>query len=318
MPPPWHRPVDRGGLAVFSSAGSRSLKERVRIFFNAYPRSGAKATEILEAAGIPDCTKPVPPEHTLHAYRGITLPSTDRRLGELRHLLSCEGIEWSERRDVRYTDMELRHSPLLQLRVTSTPRGRGGPTWGTRYDLATGCPQCGTGAIQISPLYLKPTELPKHGDIFSTELGDILVSNSLAESIEEANITGVELRQARASRIEKPLTWWQLLAIQHLPPIAPETTGQVIWNQCPICQRDGFFFDDPEQPLQLHYRRDVVNVDALPVVVATWERSGNSHLKLSLEESVFAPGLLLVKPAVFELFRDNKVRGVSFLPVTIE
>src|ERR1051326_4145957 len=45
-------------------------------------------------------------------------------------------------------------SALAWLQVSSEPRGKGGPTYGTKYDLAAGCAQCGTGAPQISALYV--------------------------------------------------------------------------------------------------------------------------------------------------------------------
>jgi hypothetical protein len=61
-----------------------------------------------------------------------------------------------------------------------------------------------------------------------------------------------------------------------------------------------------------------VDVAALPDVVCTYERFGNSVLREPFNDSHLAQPLLVVKRSVFELFEKEGVRGAEFIPVNLE
>lgn len=75
------------------------------------------------------------------------------------------------------------------MRVTGLPKGQGGPACGTRYDLSETCSRCGTGARQISGLWLKPSDVPEQGHMFATLHGEILISRDLAQLLRSAGVS---------------------------------------------------------------------------------------------------------------------------------
>jgi hypothetical protein len=68
-----------------------------------------------------------------------TFDSEDSRLAALRRVLEREGVKWSERRELVYTDDELRTYSLLEIVVASKPLEGSGPVFGTQYDLSQAC-----------------------------------------------------------------------------------------------------------------------------------------------------------------------------------
>ena len=227
----------------------------------------------------------------------------------------------SVRRELLYSDDELRSLPFLRLSVTRAPKGFGGPWYGTQYDLSSACSLCGTGAVQISPLVLKRSEIqvPKSRRVVQTLDWELLVSVEFGAAVRKSGVTGLELRSVIASTDKMPLPWLQLIAGYTMPPMAAATGGIVLSDKlppCPVCRRDGRYHMGSE-PEQLKYRSEDVDVEALPDAVTTWECFGRSGLREPFEKSHFATPLLLVKPRVFEIFREHKVREVQFLPVEI-
>ncbi len=223
---------------------------------------------------------------------------------------------WYVRWQRRYTHKELLNAPFLALRIDRPPKGQGGPTYGTDYEMSRACRRCGTGARQISALILKASELEKKGDVTQTLDNERLVSPSLADVLRGERLTGLELRPVRSTKPAETVSWVQMVATEELPPMAQETEGVAVENQCPTCRRDGFFHTN-KRPEQITYSSREVNPSALPDVVRTWEHFGNSILKQPFEESHFAQPLFLVKPRVYEILRQNKIRGVVFTPVRL-
>ena len=288
------------------------MKTKVYVSFNNHGRPWSRIREILEAARCHDLVEEGP---SVFGY-GAKFLEPSPELARLRAELTKEGLSWGETREHVYTPSELKKAPLLWLSVTTAPKGMGGPTYGTQYDLSHACPQCGTGAVQTSPLILKASEIPKKGAIFQTLDSDILVSPDLARALRDAGVTGLELREARSYKTGEPLPWLQLISTTELPPMAPATKGFLREDPCPRCGRDGYF-GSREVPLEPVYSRGQVAPDDLPDVVHTYEHFGNSGLRNPLENSHFAQPLLLVKPMVMEIFRQENVRGVHFDPVKI-
>jgi rRNA maturation protein Nop10 len=293
------------------------MKARVSVMFNSRDRPWPVVRRILEDAGQLDLARrgPNPYANNYNATFAADTPE----LARLRTALTEEGLTWLERREHLYTEAELWAAPLLELIVRVAEKGRGGPTYGTQYDLSQACPQCGTGAVQISPLVLAPVEIPKTGAIFQTFHSEMLVAPMLAQALKEAGVTGLTLGEVR-SKAGRPLPWVQLLSTTELPPMAPQTRGIIRGtgpdSPCPGCGRDGYFHTT-KWPSEIAYATSQVTPDPLPDVVHTYERFGRSWLREPFEQSRFAQPLLLVKPKVYDIFKRQKVRRVEFHPVRL-
>lgn len=251
-------------------------------------------------------------------YFGQTLDADDARLSRLRMALEREEIKWLERREHVHTFKELQSAPLLSMGVLTAHRGDGGPKHGTQYDLSRACSSCGTGALQESPLILKASVPPKNASVFQTMCFEYLVSNGIAEALRVAGVTGLELRQAHAYESNSPIPWWQLIPLHELPPMAPETSGIIRGDPAPClqCERDAYF-SSAKIPEEIAYRASQLDVESLPDCVHTYECFGKSGIAEPFENSHFAHPLLLVKPKVFDVFREHKVRGAEFVPVRV-
>jgi hypothetical protein len=239
------------------------------------------------------------------------------RFSALVDLLKHESIEWSERIEHIYTDGELRRFPLLNLTVDRKPLEAGGPEYGTTYDLSASCPRCGSGAKQTSALMLPLAGLPKSGMLCEAAHGEILVAATLANALREAKLSALELRQARFYRNNEPLPWWQMISTYQMPPMSEATEGVIRSERlppCPHCQRDGHY-NSATRPTQIAYDVCVVDPEALPDVVETWERFGRSNIDQDFRFSHLGEPLILVSPKVLDVFRRLKIKGARFQPV---
>jgi hypothetical protein len=202
-------------------------------------------------------------------------------------------------------------SPLVWLQVTSSPSGLGGPTYGTQYDLTRGCPRCGTGAPQVSALYLRAKDAPRRGDVWQTLDQEVLVRPAIRDLLEGA--TGAEFRQALSAGDGEPLPWFQLIPMYELPPMSASTEGvyQEPRFTCPQCKRDGF---GTAASYTIRYE---LGLGSLPDVCHTFERFGRSVLKEPFSKSHFAQPLTIVRTRVFELLNDAGVRNISVEPIDV-
>lgn len=221
-------------------------------------------------------------------------------------------VRWSR----TYDHSELLGAPLLHFAIDRQPKGEGGPTYGTRYDLAEACPRCGTGARQSSPLVLDARRVEKKGTITETLSRETLVSAELAGALAARGFSGVEFVPAESTHPERPLPWVQLLVRHKMPRMHPDTRGIITERQCPSCRRDGHFHTvtTPEEAV---YDASGLDLERLPDFVRTWEHFGNSVLTEPFRESVLATPLVFVKPRVYEMLREHGVRGMQFTPVRL-
>jgi rRNA maturation protein Nop10 len=289
------------------------MKTQIYLSFNTTPRPWPVVRKLFGEAELHDMVAAGP---SFTSYYGVTLGENDPRLQRLRAALSSEGIDWSERREYVYTTAELEAAPLLWFVVRTAERGSLGPKYGTEYDLSQACPLCGTGAVQISPLRLNPSEIPRKGAIFQTFDHEKLVSPELAQVITNAGVTGLTLRTAQSYRDGTDLPWVQLVSSVELPPMSSESKGIIRDDICPHCGRNGYF-NSAHEPTEIKYSSTQVVLDELPDVVHTYEYFGYSKIRVPFKTSYLAHPLLLVKPKVFKLFRQQKVRGLEFVPVDI-
>ncbi|HUG13552.1 MAG TPA: hypothetical protein VMM78_00925 [Thermomicrobiales bacterium] len=288
------------------------MRVRIQIVFGTELRPEPEMRRILAAAGL---TRLASPTSRLPVVFAESFLVDDPRLARLRHTLSDEHIAWYERRQHVYDEDDLQSAPLVLLSIVRAPKGAGGPTYGTEYDLRSGCSKCGSGSEQISALYLKASDLPSKAPIVETMHGDIVVSTDIARQLEAVMSAGLELRQTRSHIDHRLLPWWQLLPAVTMPRMSLSTSGIEMGDQCPACRRDGHF-DHLFQPLMIAYAHDdIATPDALPDAAITWERFGLSVLKDPFTESNIAPAKLLVKPSIYHVLRQ--IRGVTFDLVSI-
>lgn len=292
------------------------MRARIHIGFNSRKRPWPLIRTILEEVGCSDLARQGPDPYN---YYSATFSADAPELERLRALLVDEGLTWVERREHSYSESELRAAPFLELIIRTAEKGRGGPVYGTRYDLSHACPQCGTGAVQTSPLVLDPAEIPKAGEIFQTLDHEVLVSPALAQALKDAKVSGLVLGEV-GSKTGTPLPWVQFRSEVELPPMDPATRGIIRSSgsdsPCPGCGRDGYFHT-VKWPSEIAYAASRVDPDALPDVVHTHERFGLSRLREPFTDSHVAQPLLLVKPTVYDILKRRKVRRVAFHPVRI-
>jgi hypothetical protein len=90
-----------------------------------------------------------------------------------------------------YSLKEIESADLLRMFIT-TVFEPAGEDCGTQYDETSACKFCGSGARQVSDLYLDHRKLPKTREIASTIAGEVVVSERLARILKEAQIRGID------------------------------------------------------------------------------------------------------------------------------
>jgi hypothetical protein len=224
---------------------------------------------------------------------------------------------WHQRCEHLYTEKELRSFRLLVVAVCTEPVDRGPLPDRAQFDFSSACQRCGTGTVQTSPLRIPKSRLPRQAKMCKTDGGQYLVSSMLANALREAAFTGIQLRQVEGDRKGESLDWHEIIAAHELPAMAAETSGLLHERSCAECRRDGFFCK-LEEPLEPVYSSTDVDVATLPDFAVTRERFGWSHIEPDFGESWFAPPRLVVSSRVFTLLRQQGVRKVDYLPVSIK
>ena len=98
----------------------------------------------------------------------------------------------------KYSDLELAKSPLLKL-VVKKVFEPAGEECGTEYDDKTACPVCGSGAKQVTPLFLNGRRLPKKVDFAKTIANEVIVSRRVVEVFQSSGSTGAAFESVRLS-----------------------------------------------------------------------------------------------------------------------
>jgi hypothetical protein len=212
-----------------------------------------------------------------------------------------------------FTVQELESSALVLLIARGKPRGLGGPSCGTTYDLSRGCPRCGTGAPQLSPLFVNRNDAPKRSNVWPTLGSELLLDADLSSALDGA--TGVEMREARSCGDSRPLPWYQMIPLYELPPMAITTIGTVKEDgprPCPLCRRDGFFFNNTL--FTIRYELDLAHV---PDVSHTYECFGFSAVREPLTESHFAQPMPIVRGSVYARLIAAGAKDVAGYPVEV-
>jgi hypothetical protein len=282
------------------------------VVFSSIGHSDSEVKSVLARTGHRELAQTVP---AMENFYKVSFVNDEAGAVSFIEALESEGYSYRRIRDRAYSRRELSAFPLLVLTVDAPPRGYGGATYGTEFDLSTACGNCGTGATQISPLLLRRSDLPCRGTIFQTLDREILLSTEVALDLAAANVTGLELREAVDESTREGLGWYQMLATTEMPPFLDESSGVHHSDGCETCSRDGFG-RTPGQPAELVY--DSAAAPSVTAVCATWEFFGRSVLRTPLPESTLARPLALVEPRVAEMLYRKRVRAARLYPVRIK
>jgi len=259
-----------------------------------------------------------------HGLRYPAYNDTPEYEKQFKAVLHSNGVTWSIYRiEHIYTDAELREFPLLRLSCNRSPADGDYPGRGTEYDFSAGCPHCGRGARQTSPLMVTKEGLSGRALITHTVAGEILLGEPLVEAWKAAEVTGVKFRQVLHYRTGAPLPYWQVIATHEMPEMTRESKflkGEPKpGSGCPACRR-GDCTRSIFEPWEYAYSSGRVKAEDLPDVVRTWECFGESSRKgipTENETQSIAQPDILVKPKVFDLFRRLMIRQTCFEPVRI-
>lgn len=289
------------------------MKDTFHILFNFKSERWSEAQQFFNAIGRPDLAEG-PKQifgYTFDLDSQSQLETFQQQAAQFEFTDS-----YTTRRDRRYTAKDLSAAPLLWVAVTLEPTGDGGSTYGTQFDLSQACSVCGSGARQASPLILKTGDLPAKAKVAVTNDSEILFQETVVQELLDSGFPQDVLNAVQASKENTPLPWRQLHPLADLPPMSPETRGIVREDGCPNCGRDGYF-SDGEHPIVIQYDINDLDLNGLPPVVATWERFGNSQLRFPIEESHFAPPLIIVKQKIYQILRSLRLRGLDFTPIEL-
>ena len=106
-----------------------------------------------------------------------------------------------------------------------------------------------------------------------------------------------------------------MIPLYELPPMAPTTVGIVKEDgpgPCPLCRRDGFFFNNTV--FTIRYELDLADV---PDVSHTYEYFGLSVLRVPLTESHFAQPMPVVRGSVYARLIAAGAKDLAGYPVEV-
>jgi len=297
------------------------MRKLHHVRFNMPREAGERVREALAVIHCDQWWRPPPNERGLPSFLG-SFESGDVRVSQLLSFIRSEGLRVTEAITYKYSDDELRKFPLLELSVDRDPIATDSD-FGTTYDMSNACSQCGTGAVQTSPLMLPLQGLPRKAKLTLGTRFEILVGPILHQALVASQVTGLELRQALFYRNREPLPWWQFISTYEMPRMskASKNLTRIVrpgWG-CTTCNRD-MHVSTGIEPLDLVYDAAGVDIGLVPDVVHTWECWGRSVLKDDPVRQLvrgFATPWILVKPKVFDILRPFKLGDLDFSPVRL-
>ena len=245
--------------------------------------------------------------------RKIKLSAKDpkfKRVGELNVLIRKDPNDfffagWNISR--RYTASDIAQAKLFLLcrLATFEPAGE---ECGTQYDELSACPDCKSGAKQISPLFLDWKRIPKNKDIARTIAGEIVVSKRMIELFERYSITGARFGpvcQHPATSAESK-DWFQLLVKSCDAEVAAPTKIGV--NP----------FDEDTAGQYCCSYGDLIGLARLSEVSIRHPSYNGSDIVASRQFAGTRRGLLrperflLISPKLRQLIKDEKLTGCEF------
>jgi len=280
------------------------MKLQVYITFDAKPD---RAHRILDPFGIPVNEK--------SQSQSATLFVDSEEHISLKESLSKNGIRYLELEKMYFEDEELDRAEYLRM----SPAGY----WGypqpeedfdlyrkESYDVSTRCSVCGNGSIQNRPLLVKGKPRFGRNDILAIHWEyEFIVTDHLKSLIEKKNLTGVDFWPILDYKKKSPVRGYHQLHITNvLPPMSPSTQFEVVTlerlpkSPC-SCGKAG-------RNLAVHqmiYRqKDLLNARDFNKT-NEWLGGGYGTTQWKV-----------VSARVYQLFKKNNIRRVTFQPVVIE
>lgn len=116
---------------------------------------------------------------------------------------------WNIRRIYSKQEMEMASIFLLFTTALFEPAGE---ECGTEYDESFACPKCGSGAKQVTDLFLDLRRIPKKKDVAVTIAGEIVFSHRLVDLFLKYKIEGAEFLPVRQKNdpSSESKEWFQL------------------------------------------------------------------------------------------------------------
>ena len=296
------------------------MKPKIRVHFDGKDVPGREHTVLSSAGCGPDVAEVEDIPALKKVFVDVRLDVTDPRLPLLQKLLLAYKVKWSEWRWDEYTDEEYETAPLILVIAPDEVEVLGGPRFGTDYDISTACPACGAGMRQTSAYVLDGSnaDMAKLGPYRAvSSYSEILVDERLAETLENAALSGLSFRSVYARQKDMrqiKLPWRQMWAPFTLPPMSSRSTGIERGKVCKSCARSKFN-QSTEEPLRLAYHaRDLVGAQD---VNRMWEHFGYVRWNGDLATAVLSQPDFLVTPKVWRIFRDAGVTGFNWLPIRV-
>jgi len=174
----------------------------------------------------------------LGSVRKILISTTDPRFPEIGRLQ--ESLRrtinrpffygWDIRRSYNKKELELASVFLLLINTLFEPAGE---ECGTQYDETSACPRCGSGANQVTDLFLDWRRIPKKKDFAITIAREVVVSRRVMDLFLHHGIKGAEflpVRQKNDPNSESK-DWFQLSVNSVGSEIVPPTiVGSGLFN----------------------------------------------------------------------------------------
>ena len=245
--------------------------------------------------------------------RKIRISTTDERYPEIgkinKQLRKSHGKSfyygWIIR--YKYTEKEIGSAPLFNLDITSTfePAGE---ECGTEYDEASACLDCGSGAVQSSPLYLPANRIPKSKDICRTIAGENVFSRRAFDLFKKNKVTGVvffPVRHNKRSSAESK-EWFEL---------------RVTSYDCEVVTPTRVGIDPLDEDVGGKHRcknGDLLGLNLLSEVTlrsSSWvgtDVSGSQGF-IGIRRGLLRPErLILISPKVRRLMHSENIRGARY------
>jgi hypothetical protein len=296
------------------------MKTEVNINFDASDIPGG-AQGVLAAIGCsPDAAtiKDIPILKRLDVW--IQLDDTDDRVAKLLALLEQYETSYLLGRNDVFTEEESQNARLLRMSRDVNVNIFSGPRLGTKYDMVEACTVCGTGARQISPLYVNVddfSKIRKHRAIGSY-YRDILVDGGIAKKLIDDRVSGISFGEVYAHQKNKKrdlVAREQVIVSHTMPPLSPKSTVVNRDDMCPCCRRGGLN-STMGVPFRLAYRaQDLTDIQDFNL---SWEWFGPYAFGGHVDQALFASPEVLVTPKVMNIFRDAGVKTFSWTPVFID
>lgn len=297
------------------------MRHEIKIRFDGNDIPGGAETVLKRAGCGPDVAmiEDVPVLRQVVVW--VTLDNRDPRVLELLGQLGDYGATWLTIHNDRFTEAELGGARLLVMQSNGECEIDGGVEWGTIYDLAKGCPACGTGAEQTSALLLNGEQVSRleSQHAAATYHWHHLVDEGLAAELLRVGATGLSFRSVYGVTREKRqhrLRWKQMCAERVLPPMSPNSSGFVRERACGVCHRNGYFTNTHHEPARFVYRE--LDLQGSLDVNRTWENVGYAILEPEMRESLLSKPWMVVSPKVRQVLVQGGVTCFDWTPIRVD